>query len=118
MVLATSNQSIFEKSHYGPLIKLKDSVRFHLYVSKGPCGDATTFGKGNTKAYPDRYVKSTFMISMKLKSKIEHILLFVAVNCGLKQKKPKVLSSWRISRVCRVAAHYTMFVSTSHLHRK
>lgn len=54
MVSGTSSFSIFEKSHYGSLLKLKDNVRFHLYVSKGPCGDATTFGKGNTKAYPDR----------------------------------------------------------------
>lgn len=55
---STASRSIFKYSTYGPIIKLKENIRFHLYVSKGPCGDATTFGKGtrgNTSAtFPDR----------------------------------------------------------------
>lgn len=53
--LAKSHQSIFEKSSRGSHVKLKDNMRFHLYISKGPCGDATTYGIGGApKSHPDR----------------------------------------------------------------
>ncbi|XP_055314184.1 double-stranded RNA-specific editase Adar-like [Sitodiplosis mosellana] len=50
-----SHQSIFEASPLGSRIKLKESIRLHLYISKGPCGDATTFGSGGASpTHPDR----------------------------------------------------------------
>lgn len=51
----TSHRSIFEKSSRDHRIKLKDDILFHLYISKGPCGDATTYGSvGASKNRPDR----------------------------------------------------------------
>lgn len=50
-----SHRSIFEASPRGFRIKLKDNIRFHMYISKGPCGDATTFGiNGAPATHPDR----------------------------------------------------------------
>lgn len=54
---ATKQKSIFEKSVMSSRLKLKDNINFHLYISKGPCGDATTFGsKGAGESHPDRWI--------------------------------------------------------------
>lgn len=52
--IATSPLSIFEKSPYGDRIRLKENIHFHLYISKGPCGDASVFRKNNWLGHPDR----------------------------------------------------------------
>lgn len=53
--VAKSHQSIFENSPYNNRMRLKENIRFHLYISKGPCGDATTYGKdGASNDHPDR----------------------------------------------------------------
>lgn len=53
---AKTDQSIFEKSPYDGRLKVKENIQFHLYISKGPCGDATAFGTSTTKLnHRDRY---------------------------------------------------------------
>lgn len=54
---AKSHQSIFEKSPYDGRLRVKENIQFHLYISKGPCGDATAFGIEGPSLYrPDRYI--------------------------------------------------------------
>lgn len=49
-LLAKSQESIFEKSPSSDRIRLKENIRFHLYISIGPCGDATQ----TNEKHPDR----------------------------------------------------------------
>ena len=42
-----ANESIFEVPAPGKLLKLKRSIRFILYISKPPCGDATQFTRAD-----------------------------------------------------------------------
>ena len=42
-----ANESIFEVPAPGKLLKLKQSIRFILYISKPPCGDATQFTRAD-----------------------------------------------------------------------
>ena len=42
-----ANESIFEVPAPGKLLKLKQSIRFVLYISKPPCGDATQFTRAD-----------------------------------------------------------------------
>lgn len=44
--------SIFENSSISSQFRLKENIQFHLYISKGPCGDATAFRKEGSM-HPD-----------------------------------------------------------------
>lgn len=51
--ILSSESSIFETSQIEGKLKLKENIKFHLFISRGPCGDATAFG-GGLKKHPDR----------------------------------------------------------------
>lgn len=50
-----ASKSIFETSPGSQLLKLKDDILFHLYISSAPCGDASIFSldDGLTSPYQD-----------------------------------------------------------------
>jgi len=47
-----SEDTIFEASDIGQLLKLKDDIRFHLFISSAPCGDARIFTLSDTLLSP------------------------------------------------------------------
>ncbi len=56
----TTDQSIFRRIEDGPGLKLKENIKFHLYISTSPCGDARIFaphenGSEGTDTSGDRH---------------------------------------------------------------
>ena len=47
-----SEESIFQASDSSQLLKLKDDIRFHLFISSAPCGDALRFTLNDTLQSP------------------------------------------------------------------
>ena len=42
-VLAGKPSTVLERASEGSIMRVKEGVRFHLYISQSPCGDASIF---------------------------------------------------------------------------
>ena len=69
---ATADQSVFARREQGKGYKLKDGIKFHLYISTAPCGDSRIFSPHETEdenesgdKHPNRKARG------KLRTKIE-----------------------------------------------
>ena len=65
-----SDQSVFERKCKGSVVKLKAGIKFHLYISRAPCGDASMEALAIEKGDEESRETSTCVESQVLRGRL------------------------------------------------